>query len=78
MRIIIENNGIRREINTSFKIYVKAEDLRLIYEAVSEALAANLNTGWITIGNKLASKDTVLYPWDATAEEKPVYPWAKA
>jgi hypothetical protein len=77
MKLIIENNGQRREINTPFKLYAGLSDLKIIKEAVDKAIQASLDPGWVDVGEYPAPVDTKLFPWQATADEKPVYPWTK-
>ena len=74
MKIVIESEDKRREINRGFKIYGKAEDLKIIANAIQRALNGNLAQGWVEVGETLEVDETV-FPFDVTADEKPTFPW---
>lgn len=75
MKIIIENEGQRRFINTSFKIYGNKEDLRVIRDAIDKTVDDSFGNGWVQVGEEKVVPDTTLFPWEPTADEKPVLVW---
>jgi len=78
MKVIVEAEGTRRFVNSSFRIYGSKEDLKIIADALLIACNGNLVQGWVNVGETLV-KDETTFPYDATAVEKPIYPFtAKA
>ena len=77
MKIIIESEGSRRLINSNFRLYGSDADLKLIADAIKQALDAGLVQGWVEVGQAVA-KDTTTFPFDITATDKPTYPFAGA
>ena len=74
MKVIIESGNTRRFINTGFKIYGTAEDLKIIASAINRACSGNLVLGWVEVGESI-EKDETPYPYDSTADEKSIYPF---
>jgi len=75
MKVIIESGNTRRFINTGFRIYGTAQDLKIVASAIEKACSGNLAQGWVEVGESI-EKDETLYPYEPTADEKPIYPFS--
>ncbi len=76
MKLIIEADGQRRLINKPFRVYGDSQSLKKVRDCIDAALAKGLSVGWVELTDQIAAPDTTLYPWEPTAEEKPVVAWS--